>query len=140
MSPEVLARKKTQTAGNNLVLIDAREPYEYRVSHLEGSRNLPLVHATDDQLCHVLTVEAAPNADVVTYCLSGARAGMMAEKLEWLLKQRGCGRDLKIYKLDGSIAEWALSGRPLVDENGNGVKEICLKRADPELRARFEKQ
>lgn len=88
------------------LLLDAREPVEYAVSHLPGARNLGYDDANYD------VIEGVDRSrPVVVYCTIGYRSERMAEEL----RSRGFRR---VYNLYGSIYAWALAGYPLVDQSG----------------------
>ncbi|THH35536.1 rhodanese-like domain-containing protein [Neolewinella litorea] len=88
------------------LLLDAREPVEYGVSHLPGARNLGYDDARYELLSGV-----DPDRPLVVYCTVGYRSERMAEEL----RSRGFRR---VYNLYGSIYAWALAGYPLVDQAG----------------------
>ena len=88
------------------LLLDAREPAEYAVSHLPGARNL----GYDDPDYGTLE-NVDRDRPVVVYCTIGYRSERMAEEL------RSRGFD-KVYNLYGSIYAWALAGNPVVNAAG----------------------
>ncbi len=88
------------------LLLDAREPEEYAVSHLPGARNLGYNDANYAELEGV-----DHDRPVVVYCTIGYRSERMAEEL----RSRGFS---KVYNLYGSIYAWALAGHPVVNAEG----------------------
>lgn len=55
------------------IIIDVREPFEYKMGHVKGAINLPPM-----KLMHSLPKELADlpkDTEIVLYCLSGARSG-----------------------------------------------------------------
>ena len=57
----------------NRIIIDVREPFEYKMGHVKGAIKLPPV-----KLMQVLPeqLEDTPkDTEIVLYCLSGARSG-----------------------------------------------------------------
>lgn len=55
------------------IIIDVREPFEYKMGHVKGALNLPPA-----KLMRGLPAELADtpkDAEIVLYCLSGARSG-----------------------------------------------------------------
>lgn len=64
-----------------LVVIDVREPFEYRDGHVEGAINIPLNQMSPDN-----PALSGLNKDdkVVLYCASGNRAGHAQRFLESL--------------------------------------------------------
>ena len=59
------------------VLVDVRDPDEYKVAHIPGSVNVPLA-----RLRRIGSVGPDPDTPVFLYCLSGARADKAAKRLE----------------------------------------------------------
>ena len=88
------------------LLLDAREPEEYAVSHLPGARNLGY-----DDADYTLLDGVDRDRPVVVYCTIGYRSERMAEEV----RSRGFDR---VYNLYGSIYAWALAGKPLEDASG----------------------
>ena len=82
-------------AGAPLVLVDVREPWEYAICHIEGSRHIPL-GSLPKRLA-----ELDPASAVVTICHSGARSRQAAMHL------RGNGI-ANARSLRGGVEAWAL--------------------------------
>jgi sulfur-carrier protein adenylyltransferase/sulfurtransferase len=97
VSPTELRDEMAQ--GARLVLLDVREPWEFDVCHLEGSRLVPM-----GSLPQRLQ-EFDPGAAVVTICHTGARA-MQAAKY---LKANGIAN---VRRLTGGVEGWALNVDP----------------------------
>ena len=85
----------------DVVLLDARAPAEYRVSHLEGASRIDPVRAD------VSLLAARHDARVVVYCSVGWRSAAVAERL------RAAGYR-RVFNLEGGIFEWANRGFPVV--------------------------
>lgn len=53
------------------VIIDVREPIEYKMGHVEGAINIP-----PSRLLHMPAelINLAPDTEIVVYCLSGSRS------------------------------------------------------------------
>ena len=84
-----------------VLLLDARAPDEYAVSHLRGARLV----ASAGEAAEV--VRAAPaDALVVVYCSVGMRSAAMADQL----RAQGVPG---VLNLEGSIFAWANEGRPV---------------------------
>lgn len=92
------------------LIIDVRERAEYEVSHLPGA-----IWASSEELEDVVRREGA-DRDVVLYCSIGYRSSMAAKRLQ------GSGIE-GVSNLEGSIFEWANSGRP-VERDGEPVREV----------------
>lgn len=55
------------------LIIDVREPFEYKMGHVRGAINLPpakLMRGLPDELA-----DMPKNTEIILYCLSGARSG-----------------------------------------------------------------
>lgn len=85
----------------DLVLLDAREPEEYAVSHLHGAWPAP----SNERALKVLR-GAPANRRIVVYCSVGYRSSELAG----YLLEKGYR---KVYNLEGSIFRWANEGRPV---------------------------
>jgi phage shock protein E len=62
------------------ILVDVRNPWEYEMEHIPGSKNIPL----EDVLYKAEELKAL-NSPVVFFCRSGNRSGMAVN----VLKQNG---------------------------------------------------
>lgn len=87
------------------LLLDAREPAEYAVSHLPGARRV-------DPDADAATLAGAlggvdRDRPVVVYCSVGVRSAGVAARLE-------TAGFSDVRNLEGSIFRWANEGRPLV--------------------------
>ena len=96
------------------VLLDAREPDEYAVSHLPGAVRVDPDAGVDALLTSVL--RDAAGRPVVVYCSVGLRSGSVAQRLT----RAGVG---EVYNLEGSIFRWANERRPLV-RGAEAVREV----------------
>lgn len=85
----------------NLLLLDAREPEEYAVSHLQGARATP---SKDEALKALQGVSS--DQRIVLYCSVGHRSSDLAQ----FLMKKGY---TEVYNLEGSIFAWANEGRPV---------------------------
>ena len=95
--PEISAEelhRELHTKGQNLVLVDVREPHEWEIAHIEGATLIPL-----SQLPERLS-ELDGHAEIVTQCHHGARSMKALE----ILKGAGFGR---VRSLAGGIDAWA---------------------------------
>jgi len=60
------------------LIIDVREPIEYKLSHVKGAINLPLSKLANESPDLVNINKDTP---IILYCRSGTRAGMALSKL-----------------------------------------------------------
>jgi sulfur-carrier protein adenylyltransferase/sulfurtransferase len=93
ISVEEFARER-EAKGDELVLIDVREPHEWEISHIEGARLIPLSQLPDR------LGELDGHAEIVTQCHHGARSMKALE----ILRGAGFG---KVRNLAGGIDAWA---------------------------------
>jgi rhodanese-related sulfurtransferase len=111
LSTAELAAWSEQTNRPKPILLDARTPAEFAVSHLPGARRVDLKAPLTELLNHLGT-----NQPVVVYCSVGYRSSRLAERLQ----QAGC---TNVFNLDGSIFQWANEDRPL-ERDGRPVSEV----------------
>ncbi len=100
--PEITAEELSREMGekgDNLVLVDVREPHEWEIVHIDGARLIPL-----GQLPERLA-ELDGHAEIVTHCHHGARSMKALEIL------RGAGYG-KVRSLAGGIDAWARNVEP----------------------------
>lgn len=100
---KVRPHQARQLIQEGAVVVDVREPAQWRAGHIRGSVNIPLmdVLARRDEL---------PEGPVVTVCRSGPRSARAAE----LLAAYGH----ETYNLRGGLREWDYAGYPLTDASG----------------------
>lgn len=81
------------------VLIDVREPAEYREIHIEGAHLIPV---------HTVCIEKLPaevkNKKIIVHCMLGKRGSVACQKL---LSENPT---LDIYNLTGGIIAWEDAG------------------------------
>lgn len=116
------------------LLLDAREPEEYAVSHLPDAVRIDPGASVDALLTTVLSDSAGRS--VVVYCSVGARSGGVVQRLA----RAGLA---DVYNLEGSLFRWANEERPLV-RGTEAVREVHPysvtwgRLLDPALRADVE--
>lgn len=93
------------------ILLDARSPEEFEVSHLPNARP-----AADEAQALEELSDADRNHRIVVYCSVGWRSSALAQKL----KARGYAN---VSNLEGSIFQWANEGRP-VYRDGQQVSQV----------------
>ncbi len=101
--------------GESVVLLDARTPAEYAVSHLRGARRIDPNAAEAD--IERMLAGTPDSAAVVVYCSVGWRSGDLAARIQ----EAGRGR---VENLRGSIFQWANEGREVVAGAGDSVAVV----------------
>lgn len=91
---DALELKQKLDRGDSFLLIDVREPHEYQIARIPGSRLIPL-----GQLPSHLD-ELDRNADIVAHCKSGGRS----QKAVDLLKANGFKH---VRNMTGGITAWS---------------------------------
>jgi rhodanese-related sulfurtransferase len=107
ISVDSLARIK-----NTTILLDAREPEEFKVSHM---KNAIYVGYNDFNLDAVKGI--SKESPVVVYCSVGYRSEKVSEKL----KAAGFKNVANLY---GGIFEWKNQEHDVVDENGAVTENV----------------
>jgi adenylyltransferase/sulfurtransferase len=93
ISPEELSRRLA--AGDDLQVIDVREPHEWEIAHIDGAELVPLRQLAG----RIRSLD--PHRDIVTYCHRGMRS------LQGLDLLRGAGFT-RVRSLTGGIDAWAV--------------------------------
>lgn len=96
-------------AGNSF-LVDVRDEKEFNVSRIHGAVNI------QDPAAIAAQFSASGKGAIVLYCSVGYRSTKLAHRLQPMVPA-------PVYDLEGSIFEWANSGRPVYrgDEVVKGV-------------------
>lgn len=94
LTPQELAEWLADTSRLAPLLLDVREPWEFELCHLPGSRHLPL------RLLPERLNELPPAGDVVVICHHGVRSSQAGIFLE----RSGLG---PIHNLSGGVDGWA---------------------------------
>ena len=92
---------------DKFIVLDAREPDEYRVSHIAGATNIGY-----DKPDYNILAEIPTDAAIVVYCSIGYRSEKIGEKLI----QRGYNNVSNLY---GGIFEWGNRSFDLVNKDGH---------------------
>jgi rhodanese-related sulfurtransferase len=111
LTTDSLAARLADSTRPRPLLLDARSPEEYDVSHLPGARR---VDPTADSLPHLDTLSR--ERPIVVYCSVGYRSARVAARLQ----EQGF---TDVRNLEGSIFRWANEGRPVV-RNGPPVDAV----------------
>lgn len=105
--PDLMAIPET------VLLIDAREPEEFAVSHLPGAVNLTTLNEVEEYL----SARPVTPGILIVYGAIGFRSAKLAETL----RTHGHGN---VQHLEGSIFRWANEDRPLVDAAGKPATQV----------------
>jgi rhodanese-related sulfurtransferase len=106
-----------------VVLLDARRPDEFAVSHLAGAARIDPDAPDLDALSGVDRA-----ATVVVYCSVGWRSASVAR----VLADAGFG---DVYNLEGGLFDWANAGLPFEGERVHPYDEVWGRFLRPRLRA-----
>lgn len=108
LSTERLAAWLDDETRQHPLLLDARTPEEYAVSHLPHAVRVAPEAAPETLADEVAALRASDrDRSVVVYCSVGIRSARVAKRL-------GRMNTGEVWNLDGSIFRWASEGRPVV--------------------------
>ena len=111
ISTDSLAERLSDEASPRPILLDARSPEEYAVSHLPDARRVdPKAGA------HPALDTLAADTPLVVYCSVGYRSAGVVQSLQ----DQGF---TNVVNLTGSLFRWANEGRP-VDRDGQRVAAV----------------
>ena len=99
---------------DSVVILDAREPKEFEVSHLKSSINVGFdnFYSEEKQL-----QKTNKDAQIIVYCSVGIRSEKIGEKL----KKAGF---INVKNLYGGIFEWKNRGNPVIDSTGTETENV----------------
>lgn len=97
---------------DRFLILDAREPAEYAVSHLPGAKNIGYERFDAAALSKI-----SKDTPIVVYCSIGYRSEKIGEKIQSM-------GFTKVYNLYGSIFEWANKGYVLEKSPGKITSEL----------------
>lgn len=100
ITPEELKQKID--AGQEVTVLDVREPWEYDAAHIEGSKLIPM-----DQVPVRINQEVDPDDHIVVICHHGVRSANVAA---WM-QQQGFEH---VQSLRGGIDRWSRTIDPKV--------------------------
>jgi rhodanese-related sulfurtransferase len=87
---------------NKVLLIDVREPLEYKIERIKFSQNIPLAQI------NLKSLGLTTNKKIVIQCRSGIRSISACKKL---LENNPA---LELYNLDGGILDWKAKGYDVI--------------------------
>lgn len=98
----------------DIILLDAREKKEFKVSHLEGAKFVGY-----ERFNLKKTIKSLPNKEacIVVYCSLGVRSEDIAEKL----KEAGY---TNLFNLYGGIFEWKNNENKVVNQKGVETQKV----------------
>lgn len=98
----------------NIVLLDARELKEFKVSHIKNAIHVGYDHFNLKETTSKLTDK---NATIIVYCSVGIRSEDIAEKL-----QKAGYKN--VFNLFGGIFEWKNKQNIVVDTDNNPTEKV----------------
>jgi rhodanese-related sulfurtransferase len=113
--PEITVEKAKST--KQAVWLDAREPHEYTVSHLQNA-----TYVGYDQFTLNNVPAIAKDTPIIVYCSVGYRSEKVAEKLI-------AAGFTHVQNLYGGIFEWVNEGQPVYDTGGATQKVHAYNRS-----------
>jgi rhodanese-related sulfurtransferase len=102
--PKASAEQASQLMRQGAILLDVREPPEWRAGHAPGARHIPLSRLP------ARIKDLPPQGTVVTVCRSGHRSALAAK----MLARQG----REVASLSGGMHAWARAGLPVVAAGG----------------------
>lgn len=91
---------------NTAILIDVREPLEYKIEHIKYAKNIPL-----SKIClEDVNLPKNKSKKIVMQCRSGSRSKSACEKI---LKH---DNSIELYNLEGGILDWVQQGFPTIKD------------------------
>ena len=103
-----------ESANTNAILLDAREPKEFQVSHLKNAVNVGYKSFDINTIKNKIKTK---NSKIVVYCSLGIRSEIIANKL----KKEGY---TNVFNLYGGIFEWKNQGFPVYDLNEKETEKV----------------
>ena len=89
-------------AGDDILLLDVREPQEYATAHIEGSELKPLSQAND------WARDLPHDRPIIVFCHHGGRSAQVAQALT---EQLG---HTNVANMTGGIEQWSLDIDPTI--------------------------
>ena len=105
--------KRRLDAGEPVVVVDVRDPDEYRDGHIEDSANISRGFLE----FRIGTVAPEPTTPLVLYCQTGLRSMLAARQLKELGYEN-------VINLQGGFQKWAQSGLPVAKDKPLTTEQI----------------
>lgn len=99
---------------DSVVILDAREPQEFAVSHIASAKNVGFNNFSSEEK---QLQNLKKNAPIIVYCSVGIRSEQIAEKL----KKAGFTNVKNLY---GGIFEWKNKDFPIIDSTGIKTENV----------------
>lgn len=99
---------------DSVVILDAREPVEFAVSHIASAKNIGFNDFTSQEK---QIEKLNKNMPIVIYCSVGIRSEDIGEKL----KKEGFTNVKNLY---GGIFEWKNKDYPVIDSTGKETENV----------------
>ena len=97
--------RSAQELGDEVRILDVREPFEWDAGHIAGAVHIPLGEIPD-------RVEELSRSDrLLVTCAAGARSAAASA----FLKEKG----FEVDNLDGGLVAWEQAGLPVVTDDGS---------------------
>lgn len=110
ITPEELSQMLEED--KNLVLLDAREVNEFKVSHIQGARCIGY-----DYFNKKAVKDIPKDAPIVVYCSLGVRSEKVGEQLL-------ADGYTDVKNLYGGIFEWVYYDKTIIDKKGNETQKV----------------
>ena len=105
--------KRRLDAGEPVVVVDVRDPDEYRDGHIEDAANISRGFLE----FRIGTVASEPTTPLVLYCQTGLRSMLAARQLKELGYEN-------VINLQGGFQKWAQSGLPVAKDKPLTTEQI----------------
>lgn len=105
---------KMHSKDTSLVILDAREPEEFKVSHIESAKLVGYSNFSAGKISEFIQEKSRL---VIVYCSLGIRSETISEKL----KKEGFENVRNLY---GGIFEWKNKGYSVYDESGEPTEKV----------------
>lgn len=109
-----VAELRMHQMNDSVVILDAREPNEFQVSHIASSKNVGFNDFSSEEK---QLQQLSRNTQIVVYCSIGIRSEQIGEKL----KKAGFTNVRNLY---GGIFEWKNKDYPVIDSIGIETENI----------------
>lgn len=104
----------TELENSKYVLLDAREPKEYEVSHIPNAIFVGFNHFQPEKMRKLIKNQNSP---IVVYCSIGVRSEQIGEKLQKL-------GYTNVHNLYGGIFEYKNNGGTVVNQNNKKTDSV----------------